>query len=68
MSHHEAFEQLDSPTYDEHAEACRICSSQYSQKENPSSFGICNPCWSRIMIVLLFLMVIASCMAWFSTF
>lgn len=59
--HHEAFEHHEHPAG---SKSCRLCSSAYSETENPSHFGICEKCGYKILMVLIVLMVISSYIAW----
>jgi hypothetical protein len=62
MTHHEAFEKHD------HAGAgktCKVCSSSYQHEHNPSSFGICQGCGYKILILLFIVMISMSYVAWF---
>jgi hypothetical protein len=51
-----------------HPKTCKICKSEFCHDCHPSSFGICEKCGYKILIVLVVVMVIASYMAWFGVF
>ncbi len=60
MTHHESFEKH------EHAggKPCRFCSG-LSPEGTDHTAGICTPCWYKILIVVLIIMISISYVAWF---
>ena len=61
MTHHEAFEKHQH----EHEKPCRICSGVAAEGMSHPAAGICTPCWYKILIIVLIVMISISYVAWF---
>lgn len=61
MTHHEAFEKHQHTA----GMTCRICSRAPQEGKDHPAIGICTPCWYKIFIVILIVMIAISYVAWF---
>lgn len=53
MTHHDAFEKHDHTR----GTPCRVCSGTADEGKAVAALGVCRPCWYKILIVVLIVMI-----------
>jgi hypothetical protein len=49
----------------QHGGPCRVCSGHAPDGEDHPAAGICTPCWYKILILVLIVMIAISYVVWF---